>query len=100
MISRRAFGAAALAACLSACQAVGPVHIGEINQGRATLLARSELKRRHLDAYEAWRTEVSDYATMWLVTFYRPADRTDGPPLVRISVNKKNERIVTVTVGE
>jgi hypothetical protein len=90
----------ALAASLAACQAVGPVHIGEINQGRATALAQTELGRRHLEAYAAWRSEVSDYGTMWEVTFYRPADKTDGPPLVRIAVNKKNEHIVSVSVGE
>ena len=89
-----------LAATLSACQAVGPVHIGEINQGRATVLATTELHRRHLDAYSAWRSEVSDYGMLWEVTFYRPADKTDGPPLVRVAVNKKNEHIVSVSVGD
>jgi hypothetical protein len=92
--------AIALAASLAACQSVGPVHIGEINQGRATALAQSELHRRHLDAYGAWRSEVSDYGLLWEVTFYRPADKTDGPPLVRIAVNKKNEHILSVSVGD
>jgi len=90
----------ALAASLAACQSVGPVHIGEINQGRATVLAQAELGRRHLEPYAAWRSEVSDYGMLWEVTFYRPADRKDGPPLVRIAVNKKTEHIVSVSVGE
>jgi hypothetical protein len=92
--------AASLTAALGACQSVGPVHIGEINQGRATVLAQTELGRRHLDAYAAWRSEVSDYGLLWEVTFYRPADKKDGPPLVRVAVNKKNEHIVSVSVGE
>jgi hypothetical protein len=85
---------------LAACQAVGPIHIGEINQGRATVLAQTELGRRHLEAYSSWRSEVSDYGTLWEVTFYRPADNKDGPPLVRIAVNKRNEHIISVSVGE
>jgi hypothetical protein len=97
---RRVALAAALALNLAGCQSVGPVHIGEINQGRATVLAQAELGRRHLEAYAAWRSEVSDYGMLWEVTFYRPADRKDGPPLVRIAVDKKNERIVSVSVGE
>jgi hypothetical protein len=97
---RRLTLALALAASLAACQAVGPVHIGEINQGRATALAQTELSRRHMEAIAAWRSEVSDYGMLWEVTFYRPEGRTDGPLLVRIAVNKKNEHIVTVTVGE
>ncbi len=92
--------AIALAASLAACQSVGPVHIGEINQARATVLAQSELGRRRLQAYGAWRSEVSDYGMLWEVTFYRPVDKTDGPPLVRIAVNKKNEHIVSVSVGD
>ncbi|HEX3888457.1 MAG TPA: hypothetical protein VHW05_13245 [Phenylobacterium sp.] len=99
MIRRLAL-ALALTAGLAACQSVGPVHIGEINQGRATALAQTELQRRHLEAYAGWRSEVSDYGALWEVTFYRPADRKDGPPLVRIAVNKKNEHIVSVSVGE
>ena len=99
MIARLAL-VCALAAGLAACQSVGPVHIGEINQGRATVLAQAELGRRHLEAYAAWRAEVSDYGMLWEVTFYRPADKKDGPPLVRIAVNKKNEHIVSVSVGE
>jgi hypothetical protein len=92
--------ALAFTASLAACQSVGPVHIGEINQGRATALAQTELRQRHLEAYAGWRSEVSDYGTLWEVTFYRPAERKDGPPLVRIAVNKKNEHIVSVSVGE
>jgi hypothetical protein len=99
-VIRRLALACLAAASLAACQSVGPVHIGEINQGRATALAQTELGRRHLEAYAAWRTEVSDYATLWEVTFYRPAGKTDGPPLVRVAVNKKNEHIVSVSVGD
>ena len=40
---RQAVLSLALAASLAACQSVGPVHIGEINQGRATVLAQAEL---------------------------------------------------------
>jgi hypothetical protein len=97
---RRIALALVLAATLAACQAVGPVHIGEINQARATALAQAELQRRHLEAYGAWRSEVSDYGMLWEVTFYRPAEKTDGPLLVRVAVNKKNEHIVSVSVGD
>jgi hypothetical protein len=97
---RRIALALVMTATLAACQAVGPVHIGEINQARATALAQTELHRRHLEAYGAWRSEVSDYGSLWEVTFYRPADKTDGPPLVRIAVNKKNEHILSVSVGD
>ncbi len=97
---RQAVLSLALAASLAACQSVGPVHIGEINQGRATVLAQAELGRRHLETYAAWRSEVSDYGMLWEVTFYRPADKKDGPPLVRIAVDKKNEHIVSVSVGD
>ncbi|MGZ3280158.1 MAG: hypothetical protein ACXU8S_11185 [Phenylobacterium sp.] len=99
MIRRPAL-AAVLTLSLAACQAVGPVHIGEINQGRATVLAQAELGRRHLEAFGAWRSEVSDYGAVWEVTFYRPAAKTDGPPQVRVAVNKKNEHIVSVSVGD
>jgi hypothetical protein len=85
---------------LAACQSVGPVHLGEINQSRATSLAQAELKRRHLDTYEGWRSEVSDYGTIWEVTYYRPAGRSDGPPFVRVAVDKRNEHIVSVSVGD
>ena len=64
---RRIALALVMAATLAACQAVGPVHIGEINQARATALAQTELQRRHLDAYGAWRSEVSDYGMLWEV---------------------------------
>ncbi len=99
-MTRRIALALGMAATLAACQAVGPVHIGEINQGRATVLAQGELQRRHLDAYGAWRSEVSDYGMLWEVTFYRPAGKSDGPPLVRVAVDKKNEHIVSVSVGD
>jgi hypothetical protein len=89
-----------LALSLAACQSVGPVHIGEINQGRATALAKTELTRRHMEAIESWRAEVADYATVWVVTFYRPADQSSGPPFVRVSFNKRNEHVVAVTTGE
>jgi hypothetical protein len=85
---------------LAACQSVGPVHIGEINQGRATALAKTELGRRHMAAIAAWRSEVADYATIWVVTFYRPEAQTSGPPFVRVSFNKRNEHVVAVTTGE
>ena len=89
-----------LAASLAACQSVGPVHIGEINQARATVLAQAELGRHHLDPYATWRSEVSDYGMLWEVTFYRPAGKAEGPPLVRVAVDKKNERVVLVSVGD
>jgi hypothetical protein len=85
---------------LAACQSVGPVHIGEINQGRATALAKTELGRRHMEAIATWRSEVADYATIWVVTFYRPEDQSSGPPFVRVSFNKRNEHVVAVTTGE
>ena len=85
---------------LAACQSVGPVHVGDINQARAFKLAREEMSRRHLEAYEDWRAEITDYATVWVVTYYRPADGKDGPPFVRVSLDKHNERVVAVTSGE
>ena len=93
---------AALAATLSltACQTVGPVHIGDINQGRATVLAKTELTHRHMEAIEAWRAEVEDYNTIWVVTFYRPPGQADGPPFVRVSLNKHTEHVVAVTTGQ
>lgn len=92
----------ALAAGLSlaACQTVGPVHIGEINQGKATVLAKTELAHRHMETIEDWRAEVEDYNTIWVVTFYRPAGRADGPPFVRVSLNKHTEKVVAVTTGQ
>ena len=89
-----------LTVSLSACQSVGPVHIGDINQGRALVLAKGELVRRHMEVIAGWRAEVTDYATIWVVTYYRPADRTDGPPFVRVSLNKHDEHVVAVTTGE
>jgi hypothetical protein len=97
---RRAALVLILAVSLAACQSVGLVHIGDINQGRAVVLAKGELARRHMEAVAGWRAEVTDYATVWVVTYYRPADRTDGPPFVRVSLNKHSERIVAVTTGE
>jgi acyl dehydratase len=93
---------AVLAAALSlaACQTVGPVHIGDINQGRATVLAKTELARRHLEAIEEWRAKVDDYATIWVVTFYRPEGQAGGPPFVRVSLNKHTEKVVAVTTGQ
>ena len=92
--------ALALVLGVAACQSVGPVHIGDINQGRALALAKGELSRRHMETYEGWRAEVTDYATVWVVTYYRPGGRTDGPPFVRVSLNKHNEHVVAVTMGE
>jgi acyl dehydratase len=89
-----------LALGVTACQTVGPVHLGDINQGRATVLAKTELARRHLEAMEDWRAEVDDYATIWVVTFYRPAGQPDGPPFVRVSLNKHTEKVVAVTTGD
>jgi acyl dehydratase len=89
-----------LALGVAACQTVGPVHLGEINQGRATVLAKTELARRHMEAIEGWRAQVDDYATIWVVTFYRPAAKSDGPPFVRVSLNKHTERVVAVTTGD
>ena|GEM_PF-6182374 len=91
---------AILAVALSACQQIGPVHIGEINQGRAMTLARAELGRRHMEGFSAWRAEVSDYATVWVVTYYRPAAQAEGPPFVRVSFNKHTEKVIAVTLGE
>ncbi|HZZ33411.1 MAG TPA: hypothetical protein VFE10_15630 [Phenylobacterium sp.] len=99
-MTSRLITALILALNLAACQSVGPVHIGEINQGRATALAKTELTRRHMEAIEGWRAEVADYATIWVVTFYRPAGKSDGPPFVRVSLNKRNEHVVAVTTGE
>jgi hypothetical protein len=91
---------AVLAAMISGCQQVGPVHIGEINQGRAMVLARAELGRRHMEGFAAWRAEVADYATVWVVTYYRPASQADGPPFVRVSLNKHTQKVIAVTSGE
>ena len=99
-MSFRPIAAVLVALSLAACQSVGPVHIGDINQGRATALARTELTKRHLEAIEDWRAEVDDYATIWVVTFYRPAGQASGPPFVRVSLNKHTERVVAVTTGE
>jgi acyl dehydratase len=90
----------ALALSLAACQTVGPVHLGDINQGRATVLAKTELGHRHMEAIADWRAEVDDYATVWVVTFYRPAGQSDGPPFVRVSLNKHTEKVVAVTTGQ
>jgi hypothetical protein len=53
-----------------------------------------------MEAIEGWRAEVDDYATIWVVTFYRPAGEADGPPFVRVSLNKHTERVVAVTTGD
>ncbi len=92
--------AALLAVTLSACQQVGPVHIGEINQGRAMVLARAELGRRRMEGFAGWRAEVTDYGAIWVVTYYRPASQADGPPFVRVSLNKHTEKVIAVTSGE
>ena len=94
--------AAGLAASsLAACQtSVGPVHIGDINQTKAFKLAREELIRRHMEAYLDWRAQITDYDKVWVVTYYRPADRTDGPALVRVSFNKHTEHVVAVDTVE
>jgi acyl dehydratase len=96
----RCLAALAAALSLAACQTVGPVHIGDINQGRATVLAKTELGHRHMEPIEDWRAEVDDYATVWVVTFYRPAGQADGPPFVRVSLNKHTEKVVAVTTGQ
>jgi acyl dehydratase len=96
----RCIAVLAAALSLAACQTVGPVHIGDINQGRATLLAKTELASRHMEAIEDWRAEVEDYNTIWVVTFYRPAGKPDGPPFVRVSLNKHTEKVVAVTTGQ
>lgn len=91
--------AAALALLLGlcACQtSVGPVHIGDINQQKAFQLARDELVRRHMDAYLGWRAQITDYDKVWVVTYYRPAERTDGPALVRVSFNKHTQQVIAV----
>jgi hypothetical protein len=91
----------AMSLTLAACQTpVGPVRLGDMNQQRAFKLARDELSRRHLQAYADWRAEITDYNTIWVVTYYRPADRTDGPRLVRVSFNKHTEHLVAVDMGE
>jgi hypothetical protein len=95
----RAAIALALTLGLGACesmQTMGPVHIGEINQQKAFQLARDELERRHMDAYAGWRAQITDYDKIWVVTYYRPADRTDGPSLVRVSFNKHTQQVVAV----
>ena len=97
----RALALAALSLTLAACQtSVGPLHLGDMNQQRAFKLARDELGRRHMEAYADWRAEITDYNTIWVVTYYRPADRTDGPRLVRVSFNKHTEHVVAVDTDQ
>ena len=93
--------ALAAAVGLAACQtSVGPVHIGDINQAKAFKLAREELMRRHMDAYVDWRAQIADYNTVWVVTYYRPADAKDGPALVRVSFNKHTQQVVAVDTAD
>ncbi len=99
-MSRRAVAILGAVLVLAGCQSVGPVHLGEINQLKALKLSREELGRRHMEAVAGWRAEVTDYATIWVVTYYRPAERADGPPFVRVSLNKHSEKVVAVTTGE
>ncbi|HEY3948516.1 hypothetical protein [Phenylobacterium sp.] len=97
----RLIAALAVAAGLAACQtSVGPVHIGEINQFKALKLAHDELVRRHMEAYADWRAQITDYDKVWVVTYYRPAGRTDGPALVRVSFNKHTEKVVAVDTAD
>lgn len=95
-----ACAALTVALALSACQSVGPVHIGEIDGQKALKLAHDELARRHMDAYLGWRAQVADYDTIWVVTYYRPAGRTDGPALVRVSFNKHTQHVVAVDTAQ
>ncbi|THD62004.1 hypothetical protein [Phenylobacterium sp.] len=86
---------------LAACQtSIGPVHIGEINQQKALRLAHDELVHRHMEAYLDWRAQIADYDKVWVVTYYRPADRSDGPAMVRVSFNKHTEHVVAVDTVE
>jgi len=86
---------------LAACQtSIGPVHVGEINQQKAFRLAHDELIHRHMEAYLGWRAQIADYDKIWVVTYYRPADRTDGPAMVRVSFNKHTEHVVAVDTVE
>ena len=96
----RALAAVVLALSLGACTSVGPVHIGEINQQKAFKLAHDELVRRHMEAYLDWRAQITDYNTIWVVTYYRPADAKDGPRLVRVSFNKHTEQVVAVDTDQ
>ncbi|MBS0360553.1 MAG: hypothetical protein JSR98_04170 [Proteobacteria bacterium] len=99
----KAYPGLALAAAvgLTACQtSVGPVHIGDINQQKALKLAREELTRRHMDAYVDWRAQIADYNTVWVVTYYRPAEAKGGPALVRVSFDKHTQRVVAVDTAD
>jgi hypothetical protein len=90
-----------LALGLAACQtSVGPVHIGEIDQRKALRMASDELGRRHMEAYAGWRAQVTDYNTIWVVTYYRPDDLKTGPALVRVSYNKHTEKVVAVDTAD
>jgi hypothetical protein len=99
VILAAAVASISLAACES-MQTMGPVHIGEINQQKAFQLAHDELLRRHMDAYAGWRAQITDYDKIWVVTYYRPADKPDGPSLVRVSFNKHTQRVVAVDTVE
>jgi hypothetical protein len=95
-----------MAVCLSACEHVGPVNIGDMSQARATMLARAEWDRRHGESIAGWRADVADYGNFWVVTFHRPVEPERlgqhyiGNSFHRVSLDKHSGKIVSVMSDE